>query len=92
MNKVSKSPWLLHYDASSCNGCDIEVLDCLTPKYDIERFGIINTGDPFQADILLITGGVNSQTESVVKTDLQPDAGTESRGGSRNLCLYGRCI
>ena len=56
MNKVSKSPWLLHYDASSCNGCDIEVLDCLTPKYDIERFGIINTGDPFQADILLITG------------------------------------
>ena len=51
MKKVSKSPWLLHYDASSCNGCDIEV----------------NTGDPFQADILLITGGVNSQTESVVQ-------------------------
>ena len=67
MKKISKSPWLLHYDASSCNGCDIEVLDCLTPKYDIERFGIINVGDPFQADILLITGGVNSQTESVVK-------------------------
>ncbi len=67
MKKVSKSPWLLHYDASSCNGCDIEVLDCLTPKYDIERFGIINVGDPFQADILLITGGVNSQTESVAK-------------------------
>ena len=67
MKKVSKSPWLLHYDAGSCNGCDIEVLDCLTPKYDIERFGIINVGDPFQADILLITGGVNSQTESVVK-------------------------
>ena len=67
MKKVSKSPCLLQYDASSCNGCDIEVLDCLTPKYDIERFGIINVGDPFQADILLITGGVNSQTESVVK-------------------------
>ena len=67
MKKVSKSPWLLHYDASSCNGCDIEVLDCLTPKYDIERYGIIKVGDPFQADILLITGGVNSQTESVVK-------------------------
>ena len=90
MNKVSKSPWLLHYDASSCNGCDIEVLDCLTPKYDIERFGIINTGDPFQADILLITGGVNSQTES--KTDLQPDAGTEGRGGCRDLRLYGRSV
>ena len=67
MGKLAKSPWLLHYDGSSCNGCDIEVLACLTPVYDIERFGIINTGDPFQADILLITGGVNSQSESVVK-------------------------
>ena len=54
-NKLAKSPWLLHYDGSSCNGCDIEVLACTTPKYDLERFGIINTGDPFQADILLIT-------------------------------------
>ena len=67
MKKLAKSPWLLHYDASSCNGCDIEVLACTTPKDDIERFGIINTGDPFQADILLITGGVNSQCEQVVK-------------------------
>ena len=61
------TPWLLHYDGSSCNGCDIEVLACTTPKYDIERFGIINTGDPFQADILLITGGVNHQSESVIQ-------------------------
>ncbi|MCD8390826.1 MAG: NADH:ubiquinone oxidoreductase, partial [Firmicutes bacterium] len=30
MSKLSKSPWLLHYDGSSCNGCDIEVLACLT--------------------------------------------------------------
>ena len=67
MAKLAKSPWLLHYDGSSCNGCDIEVLACTTPTYDIERFGIINTGDPFQADILLITGGVNAQCESVVR-------------------------
>lgn len=67
MAKVSKSPWLMHYDASSCNGCDIEVLACLTPVYDIERFGIINTGDPKQADILLITGGVNTQNKAVVE-------------------------
>lgn len=67
MAKLAKSPWLLHYDASSCNGCDIEVLACTTPTYDVERFGIINTGDPFQADILLITGGINNQCESVVR-------------------------
>ena len=67
MAKLKRSPWLLHYDGSSCNGCDIEVLACLTPVYDIERFGAVNTGNPLHADILLITGGINSQTEPVVK-------------------------
>jgi ech hydrogenase subunit C len=67
MSAFSKSPWIFHYDASSCNGCDIEVLACLTPMYDIERFGIINTGNPKHADIFLITGSVNEQNKSVVK-------------------------
>lgn len=67
MNCTSKSPWILHYDASSCNGCDIEVLACLTPVYDAERFGVINTGDPKQADIFLITGAVNDQNKEVVR-------------------------
>jgi len=67
MAKIHKSPWLLHYDGSSCNGCDIEVLATLTPVYDAERFGVENTGDPMQADILLITGGINSQNQPVVK-------------------------
>jgi ech hydrogenase subunit C len=62
-----KSPWLLHYDGSSCNGCDIEVLACLTPLYDVERFGIVNTGNPKHADILLITGGVNHRNAKVIK-------------------------
>ena len=61
-----KSPWLLHYDCSSCNGCDIEVLACLTPVYDIERFGIINVGNPMHADILLVTGTVNHRNKKVL--------------------------
>lgn len=67
MSFITKSPWILHYDASSCNGCDIEVLACLTPLYDIERFGIINTGNPKHADVLLITGSINEQNIPVVK-------------------------
>ncbi|MFH0880854.1 MAG: NADH-quinone oxidoreductase subunit B family protein [Lentisphaerota bacterium] len=68
MSFLKKSPWLIHYDGSSCNGCDIEVLACLTPMYDIERFGIINTGNPKHADILLITGTVNEQNIPVIQT------------------------
>ena len=67
MTATSKSPWILHYDGSSCNGCDIEVLACLTPVYDAERLGVINTGDPKQADVFLITGAVNDQNRPVVK-------------------------
>jgi Ni,Fe-hydrogenase III small subunit len=67
MAHFKKSPWLLHYDASSCNGCDIEVLACLTPMYDVERFGCINTGDPKQADIFLITGSVNFRNVEIIK-------------------------
>jgi ech hydrogenase subunit C len=64
---LKKSPWIIHYDASSCNGCDIEVLACLTPMYDVERFGIINTGNPKHADIFVVTGSVNEQNIEIVK-------------------------
>lgn len=67
MNFNKKSPWILHYDGSSCNGCDIEVLACLTPLYDVERFGVINTGNPRHADILLLTGSLNAQNIPVVQ-------------------------
>lgn len=67
MSFIKKSPWILHYDGTSCNGCDIEVLACLTPLYDVERFGIVNTGNPKHADILVITGSVNEQNIPVVK-------------------------
>ena len=67
MSYLTKSPWIIHYDGSSCNGCDIEVLACLTPMYDVERFGIINTGNPKHADVFLVTGSVNEQNIPVVK-------------------------
>src|SRR5208282_847364 len=62
-----QSPWLLHYDASSCNGCDIETLACLTPVYDVERLGVLNTGNPKHADIFVVTGAVNEQSRDVIR-------------------------
>lgn len=35
--------------------------------YDVERFGIINTGNPKHADVFLVTGSVNEQNKDVVK-------------------------
>ena len=62
-----KSPWVVHFDCGSCNGCDIEVLACLTPVYDLERFGIVNVGNPKHADVLLVTGTVNSRNKTILK-------------------------
>ncbi|MEN8075660.1 NADH-quinone oxidoreductase subunit B family protein [Clostridioides difficile] len=67
MASFNKSPWIIHYDGSSCNGCDIEVLASLSPIYDAERFGVINTGNPKHADILIITGAVNEKNAEVIK-------------------------
>lgn len=66
-HKMSRSPWVIHYDGSSCNGCDIEVLASLTPLFDAERFGVVNTGNPKHADIFLVTGSVNAQNLPVVR-------------------------
>jgi ech hydrogenase subunit C len=68
MRAFTRSPWVLHYDASSCNGCDIEVVASLTPLYDLERLGILNTGNPKHADIFLVTGSVNAQNVKVIQT------------------------
>jgi len=56
-----KSPWILHFDVGGCNGCPIEILAALTPRYDLERFGVLNKGNPKVADILLVTGTCNAK-------------------------------
>ncbi len=56
------SPWAIHYNSGSCNGCDIEILDALTPRHDIERFGIKLQGSPRHADVLVCTGPVTRQS------------------------------
>jgi ech hydrogenase subunit C len=35
--------------------------------YDVERFGIINTGNPKHADVFLVTGSVNERNIHVVR-------------------------
>jgi len=62
-----KSPWIMHFDCGSCNGCDIEILACLTPLFDVERFGIVNMGNPKHADVLVITGPANRRNARALR-------------------------
>ncbi len=62
-----KSVWVYHVDAGSCNGCDIEVLDVLSPYYDLERLGVKVVPNPRHADALFITGPLTRQMRIALK-------------------------
>jgi membrane-bound hydrogenase subunit mbhJ len=55
-------------NSGSCNGCDIELIASLTPRYDAEQLGVVLQGSPRHADILCITGPVTHNSVLPVKT------------------------
>lgn len=65
--RLAKSLWVFHVSASPCNNCDIEILDLLTPRYDVERLGMKLVGSVRHADVLLITGIINHKVAPKVK-------------------------
>ena len=59
VNALTRSINVFHMSSGSCNNCDIEIIDCLTPRFDLERFGIQLVGSVRHADVLLCTGSCN---------------------------------
>ena len=62
-----KALWVYHANCGACNGCDIEVINVLTPYYDAERFGIKLVGSPRHADVILVTGAVTRQVAPALR-------------------------
>jgi NADH-quinone oxidoreductase B subunit len=62
-----KALWVYHANTGACNGCDIEVIDVLTPYYDAERFGIRLVGSPRHADVILVSGPVTRQVAPALR-------------------------
>ncbi len=63
-----RSPWIFHLNSGSCNGCDIEIVASLTPRYDAEQLGVRLEGSPRHADILCVTGPVTKNAVCAIKT------------------------
>jgi len=64
---INKSPWVSFFNSGGCNGCIIECLTLITPKYDIERFGCVLKGSARHADILIVTGPLTEQSRARLK-------------------------
>ena len=62
INSLTRSLNVFHLGGSACNNCDIEILDALTPRYDLERFGITLVGSIRHADVLLLSGIFNKKS------------------------------
>ena len=58
-----KSPWILHFNTGACNACDIEIIAALTPRYDVDRFGVVLKGTPRHADVMVCSGPVTRQIQ-----------------------------
>ena len=58
---LTRSLNVFHLAGSACNNCDIEILDALTPKYDLERFGITLAASIRHADLILLSGIFNKK-------------------------------
>lgn len=57
MNRfIKRSPWVFHLSLGTCNGCEIEVLTLMTPRFDAERWGVRFVKSPRHADVVLLTG------------------------------------
>ena len=62
-----KSPWIVHFNTGACNACDIEIVAAITPKFDVERFGVVLKGAPRHADVLICSGPVTRRIEPCLK-------------------------
>ena len=62
-----KSPWVIHFNTGACNACDIEVIAALTPRFDLERFGVQLKGSPRHADVMVVSGPVTRQSRDRLK-------------------------
>lgn len=62
MSYAGKSPWVIHIEGAGCRACGDEVRACRVPMYEAEKAGIRFTDDPGMADVLLVTGVIDSET------------------------------
>jgi membrane-bound hydrogenase subunit mbhJ len=85
MKDFSRSLWAFHMNTGSCNGCDIEAMAAVSPRYDVERFGMKLVGTPRHADLLLVTGPVTRDMEHAAKRVF------EQMPGPKVVMVIGNC-
>jgi membrane-bound hydrogenase subunit mbhJ len=64
---VTRSLWIYPVVSGGCNGCHLEILACLSPYYDLERFGVRPAASLRHADALLVSGSMTLSNHKRMK-------------------------
>ncbi|HWQ62008.1 MAG TPA: NADH-quinone oxidoreductase subunit NuoB [Negativicutes bacterium] len=66
---LGRSLHIRHLDVGSCNACDFELGQLLSPVYDLQQYGIDFVASPRHADLLMVTGVVTRNlTQALLMT------------------------
>ncbi len=56
---MSEKISVYRFMSAGCNGCDVEVLECLVPRYKLGELNVEVVFTPEEANVLAVTGGIN---------------------------------
>jgi Ni,Fe-hydrogenase III small subunit/NAD-dependent dihydropyrimidine dehydrogenase PreA subunit len=66
---LGRSLHVRHLDVGSCNACDFELNQLLSPVYDLQQYGVDFVASPRHADMLMVTGVVTRNlTQALLMT------------------------
>jgi Ni,Fe-hydrogenase III small subunit/Fe-S-cluster-containing hydrogenase component 2 len=58
---------IYRFMSAGCNGCDVQILECLVPRYKLAELGVQVVFTPEEANVLAITGGINIKGKEELK-------------------------
>jgi len=56
---MSEKISVYRFMSAGCNGCDVQILECLVPRYKLGELGVEVVFTPEEANVLAVTGGIN---------------------------------
>jgi len=56
---MSEKISVYRFMSAGCNGCDVQILECLVPRYKLRGIGVEVVLTPEEANVLAVTGGIN---------------------------------
>ena len=58
---------IYRFMSAGCNGCDVQILETLVPRYKLAHLNVEVVDTPEQASVLAVTGGVNVKGKALLE-------------------------